>query len=182
MVNLVAFSAMSVSQTAPSYRWQSVKVVAGGFITGIIPHPNVPRLMYVRTDIGGAYRYDAQLGRWTPITDIFNAADWNLLGTESIAIDPVDPYRVYLAQGTYTQSWAGNGAIGATFKRTDLPIKLGPTKPVGTRVSGWRSILCGTKFCSWALATTDFGKAPTSARVGTVGRMTSNPSLIGKVR
>ncbi|MGO4757596.1 1,4-beta-glucanase, partial [Streptomyces sp. 2MCAF27] len=39
--------------------------------------------------------------------------------------------RVYLALGTYTQSWAGNGAVlrsedrGATWKRTDLTVKLG---------------------------------------------------------
>ena len=76
------------AQTSPSYTWKNVKIVAGGFIIGIIPHPTVPGLMYVRTDTGGAYRYDANLARWTPLTDVFNAADWNLLGTESIALGP----------------------------------------------------------------------------------------------
>src|SRR5258707_343278 len=130
------------AQTSPSYTWKNVKIVAGGFITAIVPHPTVPGLMYVRTDIGGAYRYDAHVGRWTPLTDVFIAADWNLLGTESITADPVDPHRVYLAQGTYTQSWAGNGAVlrsadfGASFKRTDLPIKLGANE--AGRYSGER--------------------------------------------
>jgi photosystem II stability/assembly factor-like uncharacterized protein len=113
------------------YSWNNVTIVAGGFITGIIPHPTLKNIMYVRTDIGGAYRYDGFTKKWAPLTDIFDATQWNLLGTESIAVDPVDPSRLYLAQGTYIESWAGNGAIlrstdfGFTFKRTDLPIKLG---------------------------------------------------------
>ncbi|GEC06065.1 hypothetical protein SSP24_37200 [Streptomyces spinoverrucosus] len=48
-----------------------------------------------------------------------------------MAVDPAHPNRVYLALGAYTQSWAGNGAVlrsdnrGATWKRTDLTVKLG---------------------------------------------------------
>jgi hypothetical protein len=106
------------------YQWKNVKIVAGGFITGIIPDPGTPGLMYVRTDIGGAYRIDRLHKSWTPLTDIFNQNDWNLGGTESLAIDPVDPSRIYLAQGDYTETWAPNGAIlgshdfGETFSQT----------------------------------------------------------------
>src|SRR5712691_9361382 len=78
------------------YRWQNVKIVAGGFITGIIPHPTMPGVTYVRTDIGGAYRYDPFTKKFTSLTDVFNANDWNLMGTESIAVDTVDAGRVYL--------------------------------------------------------------------------------------
>ena len=143
----LTFLACDVSQAQSSpaqvnYKWQNVKIVAGGFITGIVPHPRVPGVAYVRTDIGGAYRYDAESKKWTPLTDQFNQNDWNLTGTESIAVDPVDPARVYLAQGTYTQSWAGNGAIlrsrnfGISFDRIGLPIKLGSNE--AGRYSGER--------------------------------------------
>ena len=113
------------------YRWRNVKIVAGGFISGIIADQQSPGIMYARTDIGGAYRWDPWVNSWTPLTDIFSAADWNLMGTESIAVNPVEPSRIYLAQGTYTESWAGNGAIlrsrdyGFSFDRVDLPIQLG---------------------------------------------------------
>src|SRR5258708_9647858 len=125
-----------------NYHWKNVKIVAGGFITGIIPHPTIPGLMFVRTDIGGAYRFDRSTMKWSPLTDLFNQNDCNLTGTESIAADPVDPSRLYLAQGTYTEVWSGKGAIlrsrnfGSSFTRTDLPIQLGSNEP--GRFSGER--------------------------------------------
>jgi hypothetical protein len=127
-----ALSSASLSghQKEP-YRWRNVQIVGGGFVTGIVMHPAQPGLMYARTDIGGTYSCSTMRGRWIPLTDGLGPDDWNLMGTEGIAIDPKHPRRLYLAQGTYTQSWAGNGAIlrsndyGRTFKRFDLPIKLG---------------------------------------------------------
>ncbi|NUT96106.1 MAG: carbohydrate-binding protein, partial [Saccharothrix sp.] len=109
------------------YTWRNVQIAGGGFVTGFVFNPARQGLLYARTDMGGAYRWDG--GRWLPLTDW--AADWNLLGIESVATDPVDPERVYLATGTYTNDWAGNGTIlrstdqGKTFQRTDLPFKLG---------------------------------------------------------
>ena len=93
--------------------------------------PSVRGLAYARTDIGGAYRWDDRAARWIPLTDHLGWDDWNLLGVEAIAVDPAHPNRLYLALGTYAQSWAGNGAVlrsedrGATWKRTDLTVKLG---------------------------------------------------------
>ncbi len=135
-------TSQSSHDTCAHYQWKNVKIVAGGFITGIIPHPTIHHVMYVRTDIGGAYRYDPFFNKFTPLNDIFNQNDWNLTGTESIAVDPVEPSRLYLAQGTYTQWWAGNGAVlrstnfGLSFQRIDLPIKLGANE--AGRYSGER--------------------------------------------
>ena len=92
--------------------------------------------MYARTDIGGAYRFDTESGRWIPLLDWISFPDWNLSGVESIAIDPLDPQRVYLAVGTYTNEYTTeNGAIlrsvnqGRTFQRFDLPFKVGSNMP-----------------------------------------------------
>ena len=92
--------------------------------------------MYARTDIGGAYRFDPESGRWIPLLDWIGFPDWNLSGVESIAIDPLDPQRVYLAVGTYTNEWASqNGAIlrsfnqGRMFQRFNLPFKVGSNMP-----------------------------------------------------
>ncbi|WP_405619760.1 1,4-beta-glucanase [Streptomyces sp. NBC_00076] len=119
------------SAAAHAYRWRTAVIGGTGFVTGVLFHPSVRGLAYARTDIGGAYRWDDRAARWTPLTDHLGWDDWNLLGVEAIAVDPAHPNRVYLALGTYAQSWAGNGAVlrsedrGATWSRTDLTVKLG---------------------------------------------------------
>ncbi|AZP20751.1 1,4-beta-glucanase [Streptomyces aquilus] len=114
-----------------TYRWRNVVQGGTGFVTGVLFHPSVRGLAYARTDIGGAYRWDDSAGRWTPLIDHLGWDDWNLLGVEAMAVDPAHPNRLYLALGTYAQSWASNGAVlrsddrGATWRRTDLTVKLG---------------------------------------------------------
>ncbi|MHB8635598.1 MAG: WD40/YVTN/BNR-like repeat-containing protein [Fimbriimonadaceae bacterium] len=121
----------TVKVTDAPYRWKSVAIVAGGFVSGILFHPAERGLAYCRTDIGGAYRWDARTSRWVPLLDWLTKPDWNLYGIESIGLDPSDPRRLYLACGTYTNQWGGNGAIlrstdqGRSFLRTDLPFKNG---------------------------------------------------------
>ncbi|MFF6948622.1 RICIN domain-containing protein [Streptomyces iakyrus] len=122
------------TQTTPAsgpYAWKNAQVVGGGYVTGLVFNPREKGLLYARTDMGGAYRWDTGAEQWIPLTDGFGEKDWNLLGIDSVATDPVDPARLYLGAGTYTNDWAGNGAIlrsadrGRTFQRTDLPFKLG---------------------------------------------------------
>ncbi|MEV7442556.1 RICIN domain-containing protein [Streptomyces sp. NPDC091204] len=117
------------------YRWRNAQVVGGGYVTGLVFNAREKGLLYARTDMGGAYRWDTAAEQWIPLTDWLGEKDWNLLGIDALATDPVDPNRLYLGAGTYTNEWAGNGAIlrstdrGRTFQRTDLPFKLGGNEP-----------------------------------------------------
>ncbi|ABP66699.1 type 3a, cellulose-binding domain protein [Caldicellulosiruptor saccharolyticus DSM 8903] len=119
------------------YVWKNVKIEGGGgFITGIVFNPKEKNLVYVRTDIGGAYRSTDGGNTWTQLMSWVSFDEWNLLGVESIATDPVDPNRLYIAAGTYTNSWTNmNGVLlrskdkGNTFERTPLPFKLGGNMP-----------------------------------------------------
>ncbi|MER5202732.1 1,4-beta-glucanase [Streptomyces sp. NPDC002825] len=126
-----AQAAVRPSVAESVYRWRTVAMGGTGFISGVLFHPSVRGLAYARTDIGGAYRWDDVTARWIPLTDHLGWDDWNLLGVEAMAVDPAQPNRLYLALGTYTQPWAGNGAVlrsedrGATWRRTDLTVKLG---------------------------------------------------------
>jgi len=124
-------AAADAAAAPQTYRWRNAVIGGTGFVTGVVFHPAEKGLAYARTDIGGAYRWDDRTGRWIPLTDHIGWDDWNLLGVEALAIDPARPNRLYLAVGTYAQSWASNGAIlrsddrGATWTRTDLTVKLG---------------------------------------------------------
>jgi hypothetical protein len=117
------------------YAWKNAQVVGGGYVTGLVFNPREKGLLYARTDMGGAYRWDTAAEQWIPLTDWAGEKDWNLLGIDSLATDPVDPDRLYLGAGTYTNDWAGNGAIlrstdrGRSFQRTGLPFKLGANEP-----------------------------------------------------
>ncbi|MCK8437123.1 carbohydrate-binding protein [Streptomyces sp. D2-8] len=116
---------------AGPYAWRNAQVVGGGYVTGLVFNQREKGLLYARTDMGGAYRWDTGAEQWIPLTDWVGEKDWNLLGIDAVATDPVDAKRLYLMAGTYTNDWAGNGAIlrstdrGRTFQRTDLPFKVG---------------------------------------------------------
>ena len=63
--------------------WGSLSIGGTGYVTGIVTGQEV---MYARTDVGGAYRYDN--GRWTQIMSFVSADEVGMMSVESIAVDP----------------------------------------------------------------------------------------------
>jgi xyloglucan-specific exo-beta-1,4-glucanase len=82
------------------YVWQDVKVGGGGFIPGIVFSPVEKGLVYLRSDMGGAYRWDDARQSWLPLHDQLGESSY--FGTESIAPDPRDANVVYVAAGMYS--------------------------------------------------------------------------------
>jgi len=178
-----------------TYTYNNVQIVAGGFIDGIVAHPTTQNLFYLRTDIGGAYKYvpsatAGAIGTWQPLLDFLPASQDNYLGVESIALDPTNPQNLYLAVGTYAESFGTNGAFlisnnqGSTFTTVPAPFKMGsndngrnagerlavdPNLPstlyFGSRLNGlWKSTNSGT---SWSQVTS-FPVTSTTSGVGVV--------------
>ncbi|MGN6376232.1 MAG: WD40/YVTN/BNR-like repeat-containing protein [Sphingomonas sp.] len=119
------------AQQAPTvastpYRWQSATIGGGGFVPGIVFSAAEKGLAYLRSDMGGAYRWDAAQSRWLPLQDA-NAIG-SYMGVESIAADPVDPDVVYAAVG---MSWRSPAAIlrsadrGNHWRVTPVPFRMG---------------------------------------------------------
>jgi hypothetical protein len=162
--------------------YTSVKWGGGGYVTGLIYHPTSYNVMYARTDIGGAYRWNGG-GSWTPITDGigFNAGEGAFHGVESIALDPTNDNKVYLVTGMYSHDWQGNpingriyvsGDRGNTWSHYDLPfpvggnenaravgerLKLDPTNPstmfYASRTAGlWKSTNSGQTWTQTGLS------------------------------
>ena len=111
-----------------SYQWSNVAIGGGGYVTGMVYSEAEENLVYARTDIGGAYRWDETAQRWVALTDHLGAENWNLIGIESMAADPVEANRVYLLGGTYMGQ---NGAVlasedyGKTWTQVDMPFECG---------------------------------------------------------
>jgi hypothetical protein len=122
--------------TAPAgpYAWKNVAIKGGGFVSGIIMSPALAGLAFVRTDVGGAYRYDPTNQRWTPLTDWVGNRNAGLMGIESIALDPVNPNDVYIAAGQYLT--AGYGTILSSTDMGQTWTQNGISAPMGGNADG----------------------------------------------
>jgi len=108
------------------YQWRNVTVGAGGFAPNIIFSRAESGLAYLRTDMGGAYRWDERQQRWLPLQDANPVSSY--MGIESIAPDPVDPDIVYLAAGMNFRAEAAiwrSADRGTTWKVVPVPFKMG---------------------------------------------------------
>lgn len=118
--------AAAVADEAPRYSWKTVKVGGGGYIPGLIFSPVEKGLAYLRSDMGGIYRWDDKAKTWIPTQD--NNPEPNFRGIESIAPDPKDGATVYAAVGTYR---GGPAAIlrsndrGNHWQVIPVPFRMG---------------------------------------------------------
>lgn len=132
MVALMLLSPCAVSLFAQpggeDYVYRPVTIVAGGYVPGLIAHPTEPGLIYARTDIGSVYQWQAWSQTWRPLTDFHSPQDYNLNGPESVALDPTDPNRLYIAAGMYAYSnccaFLVSTDRGATFKTYPAPFQM----------------------------------------------------------
>jgi xyloglucan-specific exo-beta-1,4-glucanase len=144
----IAGSGVAGAVRAPTYLWRNVTVGGGGFAPDIIFSRAERGLAYLRTDMGGVYRWSASQHSWIPLED--DIAQSSYFGIESIAADPVDPNVVYLAAGMYAREPAAilrSEDRGNTWQIFPTRFHMGgnaPGRGVGERLAldpGERSIL-----------------------------------------
>jgi hypothetical protein len=103
-LGLVATSA----QAYTPYTWNPVVIDGGGFVDGIVFHPTAQNVVYARTDVGGAYRWNNATNGWEPMFDWLPGSMGNAMAIESIAVDPTNANIVYAVGG-------GNTSMDGTF-------------------------------------------------------------------
>jgi xyloglucan-specific exo-beta-1,4-glucanase len=121
-----ALPASAMEPTSAPYVWRNAVVGAGGFAPNILFSPVEKGLAYLRTDMGGAYRWDARRQCWIPLEDAL--AEGSYMGVESLAPDPLDPNVVYLAAGMYFRDPAAilrSADRGRTWAITPVPFAMG---------------------------------------------------------
>ena len=97
---LVGILAVIPAMAIDTYSWGNVRLEGGGFVSAVIASPTVENLFYARTDVGGIYRWDNTYKVWIPLLDWLSQDDVGLYGTESVALDPSNPERLYIMAGT----------------------------------------------------------------------------------
>ena len=104
------------------YEWGSLKIGGGGFLSGIVVGH---KEMYIRTDVGGAYKYDYNKKQWKQLFDFINEEKKQYLQVKGIAIDPTDDDIVYFLCGCGYHSPYGTAIFktkdgGKTFKEIEI--------------------------------------------------------------
>ncbi len=159
---IVASCFVCLSGNAESYQWKNLSMGGGGFVSGLITSKQEQNLMYCRTDVGGAYKWNAATSTWKPLLDWASATQSEFYSVESIAIDPHATNKVYMFVGInyfdngktailksddYGQTFTtidvtsqfkahGNGMGRSNGERLQVDPNLGSTLYVGTRYNG----------------------------------------------
>ncbi len=124
---LVVLPAQGWSRSpAVPYRWTNVTVGAGGYAPNIVFSQVERGLAYLRTDMGGAYRWDDARQRWLALQD--GMATSSYMGIESIAPDPRNADIVYMAAGMGACQPAAilrSTDRGRSWRTTAVPFAMG---------------------------------------------------------
>jgi hypothetical protein len=112
------------------YRYRHAPVPGGGFVTGFCFHPREKNILYARTDIGGVYRYDFALRTWISLMDHVKATKkWESYPL-SIALDPDEPSRLYIAAGDWKNNYLCRSRdYGNSFEYFPLPAGVHGNAP-----------------------------------------------------
>ncbi len=112
------------------YQYNNLPIPGGGYVTGFLFHPTKEDLLYLRTDIGGTYRYDKSTNKWVSLIDHVTMFDISETYVTAIAIDHNYPKRLYIACGVGDFKDSQNGVFavsndyGETFSYFPLPCTV----------------------------------------------------------
>ncbi|MCH5259160.1 MAG: endoglucanase [Lachnospiraceae bacterium] len=109
------------------YRYKNLPIPGGGYVTGFLFHKRVPDVFYIRTDIGGVYRFDREEERWVSLIDHVTMDDLSETFPIAVALDDDHPERLYIACGV-NKAGAGKIAVsddyGSHFVYHNFPILI----------------------------------------------------------
>jgi xyloglucan-specific exo-beta-1,4-glucanase len=112
--------------------WYNVNIGGGGYLTGLYLHPLKAEALYVRTDNGGALKWNKQKNKWHPLTEFFTLPEKNNYGIEAIGLDPKNESTLLIATGAFIGQ---KGYIyrstdgGKNWKITNFETNMGANEP-----------------------------------------------------
>lgn len=94
------FVDFTFASTTEEFAWGTVTMGGGGFVSAIITSKTEKNLIYARTDVGGAYRWNEANHAWIPLNDWLDYNSNGIYGIEALALDPSNAGRLYMLAGT----------------------------------------------------------------------------------
>ena len=82
-----------------SYKYNNMPIHAGGYVTGFIFHSKEAGCMYVRTDIGGTYRYNVKHDVFESLIDHVSPENLQEAFPIALALDDKLANRLYIVCG-----------------------------------------------------------------------------------
>lgn len=147
---------MILIQTIP-YTYRHLPIGGGGYVTGFVFHPVDAAVMYCRTDIGGVYRFDYAEQKWVSLIDHVGADDLRETCPISVALDPANPARLFIASGLREPDSHGCLTVsrdyGATFVKHELPFFVHGN--LHGRGTGERLLFDAAGACLWLASQLD---------------------------
>lgn len=150
----IFYLATSLGIRAQTYTWNQVRIGGSGVLPSFVPHPKVPDLYFITTDVGTPYRWNKNLQKWEHLM-LFKKIPVNYWNWEfsqrcgSLGVDPNDSTGNILYATVENSAGSGPGrgssAVGTIMKSTDrgdswtdlhVPIVVHPnsTQVYGERI------------------------------------------------
>lgn len=109
------------------YQYYNAPIPGGGYATGFVFQPKVDGMIYLRTDIGGSYRFDKESRRWKSLCDHVTMEDKAETYPIAIAVDERNPERLYIASGIWNEpegKFSVSEDYGESFTHYRMPMPI----------------------------------------------------------
>ncbi|PAW76233.1 MAG: sialidase [Verrucomicrobia bacterium Tous-C9LFEB] len=95
---------LQAADLSADYAWKPLKIGGGGWVVGMDISPTEKNLIYVRTDVSGAYRWNAATSSWKRIVTAESMPPDSVeygkyAGVDSLVSAPKDPDIAYMSFG-----------------------------------------------------------------------------------
>lgn len=159
------------TQPDVDYTYGRLQIGGGGFVSGLLSVPG--KLKLARTDVGGAYKWDASNCEWKQMFNFVSENNVGLLSVEAMAVDPQNTDNMYFLCGCMYYSSQLTAIVytkdgGKTFKTAEvsnIPLFVhgnGDGRNAGERIAvdpnNSDIIYCGGRVGTPLIMSTDGGK------------------------